>query len=173
MGSSFTDFRGKGFWSRDSLLQAWLRVVALNMGEEVYKEGWQHDLRDHWLLMSGIGGGGCVWPSLDEFLTDEDQVAVILRASECAIQRLRAFGAFVPAAFLNALGFEYPFDADLPIEWFNRIADCLSALLRGTLATDASNSPTLPATRHGQPCDELEQPRKTYPASKTQSRRLL
>jgi hypothetical protein len=160
MPSSFTKFQDKGFWSSDSLLQAWLRVVALHMGEDVYEAGWLHDLRDHWLLMSGVYFGGCIAPSLDKFLTAPERVSIILGASERAIRNLRAFGAYVPATFLNALGFADPFGLDLPIEWFNRIAACFTALLRGELATDASTSPTLPATRKGERWDELEQPRK-------------
>lgn len=159
MGSSFTGFRGKGFWCDDSLLEVWLRVLALHLGEEVYEPGWQHDLRDHWLAMSGLNIVGCIHPSLERFLTEDERIAVILHVTERSMRSLRAFGKFVPAAFLNALGFTNSFPDDLPMEWFNRIADCFTALLQGELGTDASDSPVLPATRIGQPWDELERPR--------------
>jgi hypothetical protein len=70
MGSSFTEFRGKGFWSRDALLKAWLRILSLHMEDEVYKPGWQHDLRDKWLLASAGYFNGCISPALDDFLTE-------------------------------------------------------------------------------------------------------
>ena len=158
MGSSFTEFRGKGFWSRDGLLEAWLRVLSLHLDDEVYAPGWQHDLRNEWLLVSAGFFNGFVSASLDKFLTDDARIAAVLRASERSIQCLRAFGAYVPAAFLNALGLS-PFTADLPIEWFERIADWFDRLLSGELMTDASTSPTLPATRDGQSLDEIEKPR--------------
>ena len=160
MGSSFTEFQGKGFWSRDGLLEAWLRVLSLHMDDDVHKPGWQHDLRDKWLLASAGYFNGCISASLDDFLTEGDRVAVILKAAERSIQRLRTFGSYVPAAFLNAIGLS-PFTEDLPIEWFERIAERFTALLRGELATDASTSPVLPATQRGQRWNEIELPRKT------------
>ncbi len=159
MGKSFTEFRGKGFWSKDPLLEAWLRVVSLNLGKDADVPGWQHDLRDKWLLVSDGGMVGCIAPCLDEFITDEERVGVILRSSLGAIQNLRAFGEYVPATFLNALGFSWKHTSDLPIQWFDRIAERFSMLLRGELETDASTSPVLPGTRRGQLWDELEQPR--------------
>ncbi len=164
MGSSFTRFRGKGFWSRDPLLEVWLRVLSLHLGDDVHKPGWQHDLRDQWLLVSTGYFSGCISPSLDEFLTDEERVAAIVQASERCISSLRAFGAYVPATFLNALGCANPFGADLPIEWFDLIAARFTALLRGQLATDASTSPVLPARRQGERWDEGAQPRSAEDA---------
>jgi hypothetical protein len=64
MGSSFTAFRGKGFWSRDGLLEAWLRVLSLHLDDGVHKPGWQHDLRDTWLLASAGFFSGCIALSL-------------------------------------------------------------------------------------------------------------
>jgi hypothetical protein len=161
MGSSFTQFRDKGFWSRDGLLEVWLRIMCLHMEGEAHSPGWQHNLRDTWLLASAGYFNGCVSASLDEFVTDDERVSVILRVSQRSIQSLRAFGAFVPAPFLNALSIDgTEFTADWPIEWFERIADRFTLLLRGELTTDASTSPTLPATRNGQGWDELEQPRQ-------------
>jgi hypothetical protein len=162
MGSSYTEFRGKGFWSRDHLLEAWLRTLTLQMGDDVYQPGWQHELRDYWWSISGGCFQGCIWASLDDFLADGDRVAFILRASERSIESLRAFGPYVPAAFLNAIGLSS--GTDWPIQWFERIADHFNALLRGELSTDASTGPVLPATRKGQRWDEIEQPRQAQTA---------
>ncbi len=158
MGSSFTEFRGKGFWSHDRLLEAWLRVLCLHLGKDADVPGWQHDLRDRWLLVSSGGMVGCIAPCLNQFITDEARVGIMLRCSLGAIQSLRAFGEYVPATFLNALGFSEKYTPDLPTQWFERIAERFSMLLRGELETDASTSPVLPATRHNQAWDELEQP---------------
>jgi hypothetical protein len=147
MGRSFTEFRDKGFWSRDFLLEARLRILSLHLDDEVHQPGWQHDLRDKWLLVSAGYFGGCICPYLDDFLTDEQRVGVVLGAAKRCIEKLHAFGDHVPAAFLNSLGLRDPFvGKDLPIEWFNLIFDRFTALLRGELSTDASTSPTLPST---------------------------
>jgi len=129
MGSSFTEFRGKGFWSRDGLLEAWLRVLSLHMDDDAHKPGWQHDLRDKWLLDSAGFCSGFISASLDDFLSDNDRIAAILRASERSIQSLRGFGAYVPAPFLSGLGLSGPIAADLPIERFELIRGCFTALL--------------------------------------------
>jgi hypothetical protein len=160
MGSSFTGFRGKGFWSRDGLLEVWLRTLSLHLSDEAHKPGWMHDLRDHWLLVSTGFFNGCISASLDEHLTDNNRNAIVLQAAERSIQHLREFGLFVPAAHLNGLGLQGPFTADLPIEWLELINDRFTALLRGELTTDASTSPTLPAKQIGQTWDEATQPRK-------------
>lgn len=160
MGSSFTEFRGNGFWSRDFLLEVWLRVLSLHLDDDVHLPGWQHDLRDKWLLASAGFFSGCIYPALDEFLTDSDRIAAILRASDRSIKSLRAFGDYVPAAFLNALGIKGIFTSDQPIEYYELIANRFNALLRGELTTDASTSPVLPATRHNQTWDEIEKGRK-------------
>jgi len=165
MGSSFTEFRGRGFWSQDPLLEAWLRILSLHLDDEVHKPGWHHDLRDKWLLVSAGYFNGCISPSLDNFLTDEQRVKAILGASKRCIERLRVFGDFVPATFLNSLGFKESFGGDLPIEWFNLIFDRFTSLLKGELSTDASTSPVLPASRHGQKWDEIIQPRKSQSPS--------
>lgn len=169
MGSSFTEFRGKGFWCRDPLLEVWLRLLSLHIGDDVYKPGWQHDLRDHWLLASAGFFGGCISPRLDQFLTDEHRVSAILQTSERSIQSLRAFGSYVPATFLNALGIADRFGGELPIEWFDLIADRFSALLRGELTTDASTSPVLPQTRKGQTWEEIPQPGSAESSQRTTS----
>lgn len=159
MGSSFTRFRDKGFWCRDTLLQLWLRVLCLHMDHNVHVAGWERELRDKWLFASS-GESCCPTALLDEFLTDGDRVSYILRVSERSIQSLRAFGPYVPAAFLSALLGGGKCEADWPVEWFERIANTFAMLLRGELITDIRTSPTLPAIRQGQSWDEIEQIRK-------------
>lgn len=163
MSSSFTEFRAKGFWSHDVILEVWLRVLTLHLGSDASSEGWQRELHDHWLSESSGNSCGFISPALDEFLTDEDRLAVVLRSSEEGINRLNQFGDFVPFAFLNSLGIEtaFPpyFSSDHPIEWYNLVASRFMALLKGELTADAANSPTVPATRLGERWDEGKQPR--------------
>jgi len=150
MGSSYTEFRGKGFWSWDNLLQAWLCTMSLQMSGRVGSSDWQHKLRDTWLLTSHSCGSGCVSASLDEFLTDRERVEVVLEVVEGSIERLRTFGPFVAAPFVNLAGGGLT-TVDWPIEWFELIADTFARLLRGEITTDLSTgSPTLPWTRTGQ-----------------------
>ena len=159
MASSFTGFRDKGFWCHDTLLMLWLRVMCLHMHHSVHGADWERDLRDKWLFASS--GASCSpGARLDEFLTDADRVNYILGVSERSIQSVRAFGPYVPAAFLRTLLGGVKCEADWPVEWFERVANTFAMLLRGELTTDIRTSPTLPTTREKQRWDEIEQPRK-------------
>jgi hypothetical protein len=156
MGSSYTEFRDKGFWSYDGLLEVWLRLLSLHFKGDVYTPGWQQDLRDHWLWCSGVGINGCIVAALDEFLTDEERIGIVIEASDRCAKNVKAFGKSIPAVTLNLLGLEGQFNGDIRVEWVELIAERFSALLRGELTTDAKTSPVLPFTRHGQTWDELE-----------------
>jgi len=146
LGSSYTDFRGKGFWSRDSLLEVWLRFLSLNM-DKAHAPGWQHDLRDRWLVQSSGYFTGCVDASLDDFLVDQERIDVVLDTAERTIRSLRLCGPFIEVEYLNLLGMGNGwFVANLPIEHAELIADRFGALLRGELTTDRTTSPILPAT---------------------------
>jgi hypothetical protein len=159
MGSSFTNFRERGFWSHDPLLEAWLRIVSLHLEEAAQDAGWVRELRAQWMRASTGYFGGWVTAALDDLLTDDARIAAVLKAADRAIVSLRAFGPYVPAAFRRAIALSVPSSQDWPIEWFELIADRFTKLLRGELTTDATTSPTLPATYQGQRWDEGPQPR--------------
>jgi len=146
LGSSYTEFHGKGFWSRDSLIEVWLRFLSLHM-VQAHDPGWQHELRDRWLLQSAGYFTGCVNASLDEFLTDQERIAAILDVSERTIRSLRLCGPKIPVEILNALGMDNGwFVTYMPIEYMELISGRFMSLLRGELATDRSTSPVLPFT---------------------------
>jgi hypothetical protein len=145
MGNSFTSFHDKGFWCRDGLLEAWLRILALNLPTDVYDTAhWLHGLRDQWMFASSGLCNGWVSPCLDEYATDAKKVSVIIAASNKAISRLRAFGSTIPAAFLNALGNDGTSFGDKPLAWFEDLHHAFVALLNGELQTDASSGFALP-----------------------------
>jgi hypothetical protein len=133
MGSSFTKFRANGFWSRDPILEIWLRSVALHLGAQADQlDNWAHSFRDELLYASSGRCNGFVSASLDEFLIDESRVQMVVEASDRAIKRLRAVGPTLPAAFLSALGTGI-FDVDLPLTRFEFIHDTFNALLLAKL----------------------------------------
>jgi hypothetical protein len=69
MGKSFVEFRGVGFWSPDGFLEDWLSALVSAMEPMPGADEWQKEMRDKWSHEANAGKTGCIWPSLDDFLT--------------------------------------------------------------------------------------------------------
>jgi len=78
MSSSFVEYRGHGFWSRDLFLEPVLALLAERIGDSANQD-WLKDLRDHWRNQSSGDFRGWIHPNLDEFITSEDRREAILR----------------------------------------------------------------------------------------------
>jgi len=144
----------------------WVRVLSLHLdrGGGTISPGWERELRDEWLLQSSQGFAfGRYYPRLDNLLTDESRVDFVLGASDRAIQCLRAFGPYVPAAFMNGIG-AGEFRADWPIQWFERLAERFRALLREELPMDYERTgPCVPMNSPGQNFGDIEPIRMAEP----------
>lgn len=114
MSSSFVEYRGRGFWSRDGYLEHVLALMVQRIGDSP-EQKWLEDLRDHWRGQSSGAFRGWIHPMLDDFVTNVERRDAILR-------------------LLNDLVAQ----SDLPRE-ANETAKLLSALLRGELTADASS----------------------------------
>lgn len=144
MGSSFTKYRGHGFWSRDGGLQVWLRFLTdeIDLLQDV--PDWLKKTRDHWDVQATYGFGGCMAARLDDFLTEQPRVEIIERLAQSALVRMRAHGAVLSRDFLNSLRFDPDsgvFTGDADTEIFAVIGERFLELLAGKLETDASTSP--------------------------------
>lgn len=115
MGSSFTEFKDHGFWSRDHFLEGWLNELAANCRKHTTASPWLEAVCEHWELQAAGFFNGWIHANLDEFLTDEERVSLIISISE------RVKDRFPPDHPLNQTG-----------ELFVR-------LLKGELTTDASS----------------------------------
>lgn len=131
MGNSCVSFRDRSFRSRDTLLELWLRLLALNLPQEQYKrESWIHDLRNEWLFQASGMWNGVISPQLDEYCTTQERIEVVLGASDRLMERLRECGDSIGRRELGLLGLGR-FDADCPIEFFEQMHECFRALLAG------------------------------------------
>ena len=115
MGSSFTDFKGYGFWSRDQFIEGWLGQLAAECRKQTSLEPWLVTACEHWELQATGIFGGWVHAKLDEFLTDEERVSLIILISE------RVKNNFLTDQVLNKTG------------------DLFIRLLKGEILTDASS----------------------------------
>jgi hypothetical protein len=148
MGSSFTNFRGHGFWARDGLLEVWLEALAEVV--PTHAPAWLQDAQQHWREQARIGFQGCIDAHLDVLLTSQDRVAVALRLADQArehLARLARGTGHIPAAWLNERrvgGSDY-WTADLDLQPLRQIANAFAALISGDLRTTATTSPVLPS----------------------------
>jgi hypothetical protein len=146
VGSSFTEFRERGFWSRDSSIEFWLVLIAREAKQLERAPKWLLDAAEDWHIQGTVGMGGCVSARLDEFAVTPDQVAIILGLSERALEWLKSQGQMLPASLLNSFGVGGPgatFTKDVPTEVFTRVGESFIGLLRGEVIWDASTSPVL------------------------------
>jgi hypothetical protein len=101
MGSSYTEYRGAGFWSRDQVLQYWLSCVARQLNEFGSKDSFLAKIAEEFVRESQLGGSGCVSPSLDELLADPERIAQVAPFLDKALERLSLYGQFIPKEELN------------------------------------------------------------------------
>ncbi|WP_427886753.1 hypothetical protein ACQHIV_28440 [Kribbella sp. GL6] len=147
MGSSFTDFRGYGFWARDGLLEVWLEVLAEVVPADAPR--WLRDAERHWRLHARAGFQGCVDADLDSRLISDDRVETLLALMDQAYEhvfRVAGETGHVPAAWLNDRGVGgegVVWTCDLELGSVRRIADAFVALLTGELETTAATSRVL------------------------------
>lgn len=115
MGSSFTNFRGHGFWSRDDYIEDLAREVAAAVNADESKEEWLSQLASHWQLQSSGAFSGWVHLRLDEFLVSEER-----RKRLCAVVE----------SVMDAHPSEHP---------THRTGALMRRLLHGEMTTDASS----------------------------------
>jgi hypothetical protein len=101
MGSSFTEYRGTGFWSRDASIELWLHLLAQEVRQLDNPPEWLRAAGEEWHLQATVGLGGCVSAGLDKHAPTRERVALVLQLSERALAGLRERGSVLSSAWLN------------------------------------------------------------------------
>jgi hypothetical protein len=146
MGTSFTEFRGYGFWARDPALEVWLHLLAREVDQSVRAPDWLRDAGRTWREVASIGLIGCISAELDERLTDPERTRVVVELAERTLAWLRAQGQVLSAAVLDSLGTGGEgshFTVDVETGVFVRVGETFIRLLQGELRTDARTSPVV------------------------------
>jgi hypothetical protein len=146
VGSSFTAYRGRGFWAQDPGIEVWLYLLARQASHLEHAPGWLHVAQVHWHKQATLGFNGCVSACLDDHLASPEQVALVLELGEQVLAWLRTQGPALSAELLNSFGTGGAgacFTGDVPIENFFIIGEAFISLIRDELTTDAANSPVL------------------------------
>jgi hypothetical protein len=147
VGSSFTEFRGCGFWARDPSLEVWLYLLARELGDMGDRPEWLSVARQDWHVKATAGFGGCICANLDEYITSPDRVELIVRLSNRVLVWLQKQGPLISASLLNSFktgGADSFFTRNVEIHKFICVGEAFVQLLEGKLKTTAKTSPVLP-----------------------------
>src|SRR5580765_7246527 len=90
MGTSFVEIGGHGFWMRDSILELWLRLLALHLedppGDEAHVV---RTIRDNWLLASRGYFVGHVPVDLDDAVASPEGRERVVNAIQSLTRALK------------------------------------------------------------------------------------
>jgi hypothetical protein len=102
MGTSFVEYKGFGFWTRDSFLESWLTTLLDEMRKMSALEPWQESLMEHWRNQAAIHGG-CMSVGLDEFLTDSPKKDFLLSLAKGVLDHSTLLGHRTGELFIDLL----------------------------------------------------------------------
>jgi hypothetical protein len=146
MGTSFTSYRNRGFWSPDGSIELWLYLLCEEArGLEVVPE-WLHEACEDWMVQATAGMMGSISVGLDDYASTPERTDLIIKLSARALAGLRARGSVLPLVWLNSLGLGGPgsyFTSDLLVDGFIQLGETFIKLLRGELTWDAASSPVI------------------------------
>lgn len=84
----WTEFRGRGFWSRDGLLELWLALLVDELDRQE-AAGWKKRMRDDWLTQATIVFDGVMSAQLDDHIDDDAkrlEAIGLCRRLRCALE---------------------------------------------------------------------------------------
>jgi hypothetical protein len=146
MGTSFVSINDKGFWMQDSILELWLRLLALHVEESPEEEFIGRKIRDTWLLASGLHFTGCVPDRLEEAVSTDDGREIVIRAINSLIDALQKGPEMLDRGMLNLLGMEGIFTSDFLSRRLIEVGNAFLALIAGEIQADACSTEFMPGT---------------------------
>jgi hypothetical protein len=145
VGTTFVGIRDRGFWMSDSVLELWLRFLALHVEDPVESGSLATRIRDQWLLASRGYFTGCVPEGLEEAVSTPEGEALVRAAIHSLLEALKAAPSHLSKDVLNLMGFgggAFPIDIET---W--RLVDVGHAyldLLDGKITAGPSNPSFMP-----------------------------
>ncbi|HEY7547236.1 MAG TPA: hypothetical protein VID27_20245, partial [Blastocatellia bacterium] len=116
---SFTEFKGRGFWSRDDFLEEWLRQLAAECRKQTSIHQWLVAACEHWGLQATGTFNGWIHANLDEFLVDAERLSLIISISESLKNMFPANHHMNKTGdlFIRLLKVELTTDASSPLDY--------------------------------------------------------
>lgn len=147
MATTFVGIGGRGFWVSDSLLELWLRLLALHLEEPGEDSSLAARIRNGWLLASRGLFMGCVPDGLEEAVSSPEREALVRAAISSLMAALGAAPQLLNKDVLNLLGIEGTFTADVETRKLLEVGQAWVRLLDGKVTTGPADAPLLPEHR--------------------------
>jgi hypothetical protein len=140
MATSFVEYRSKGFWCDDAVLEAWLSFAVLELRSRIREDAWGQALSSEWAFYAQAGMMGAIDLRLDHFLSSDEKETRLLALIDAVERRLTQLGERLPLELLNPLMPPGTWWREAPpTEWFTVVGSRMRGLIQGTLLTDASS----------------------------------
>lgn len=157
MGTTFVGLGEprRGFWMSDSVLELWLRFLALHVEDPVESCSLANQIRDQWLLASRGFFTGCVPEGLEEAVSTPEGDNLVRAAIGSLLESLRSAPPHPSKDVLNLMGFTGGvFTADIETWRLVEVGQAYLALLDGKVTTGPSEVSFMPGCReqkHAEP----------------------
>jgi hypothetical protein len=147
MGTTFVRIGERGFWMRDSILELWLRFLALHVEDPVESGTATAKIRDKWLLASRGFFGGCVPDGLQDAVSTAAGAALVRTAIHSLLQALAAAPEYLNKDVLNLMGFSGWFSRDIETHRLVEVGRAFLDLLDGKITAGPSDSSFMPGSQ--------------------------
>ena len=146
MGTSFVSVGETGFWMRDSMLELWLRLLALHLEDPADGSSPCDPIRSEWLLASRGYFNGCVPLDLASNVSTDAGRKLVLDAIASLRKSLKDAPPTLDCHVLNLLGMSGSFEAN-PETWrLLDVADAFVDLIEDRITTTAATSEWMPGS---------------------------
>jgi hypothetical protein len=150
MGTSFVGISNRGFWMNDSLLEIWLRFLALHIKDPVSPGSLATIIRDKWLLASKGYFQGCIPEYLETAISTPEGEAIVREAIESLLESLAKSNAHLDMNTINLMGIVGSAFVDNIETWrLVETGEAYLALLDGKILTGASDTSFMPGSGFG------------------------
>jgi hypothetical protein len=149
MGTSFVGIgtQRHGFWMSDSVLELWLRFLALHIEDPVESGSLETRIRDQWLLASRGFFGGCVPVGLEDAVSTPAGDRIVRTAIGTLLESLKSAPKQLSRNVLNLMGFSGEFTADVETWRLVEVGEAFLELLDGKITSDPSDTTFMPGCR--------------------------
>jgi hypothetical protein len=120
MGTSFVEYRGFGFWSRDSFISEWLDALLEEMRSLQSSQPWQVSLMEHWRGQAAIDGG-MMSLGLDEFLRDGNRREIVASLARKAVDHTSPSAHRTGELFIDLLDGKLKTTVGSPIDYLDDV----------------------------------------------------
>jgi hypothetical protein len=148
VGTTFVGIGDRGFWMRDSVLELWLRLLALHVEDSVEPGSLATKIRDQWLLASRGFFTGCVPEGLEEAVSTPEGAALVRAAIHSLLEALKVAPSHLNKDVFNLMGFTGgTFIAGIETQRLIEVGHAYLDLLDGKITAGPSDTSFMPGCR--------------------------